>query len=283
MNQPVKFEEISLNGSVRLQRSGITQWDDEGVLLLPKLVPDELIDAYVAERTRLLGGTPKWRPGWNGPTPYLQVPSMRNLACFRPLTEAIRPLIGGHEPGLHLCLTGFQSTERAWHQDRYLNPEYVGERYIAAWIVLEDISSSAGPFEYVPGSHRWRVIDRDKVWSKMRHLGQNPDLPTWPSDSQGWLGDSCQREIERSAKETGVLPKTFLGKRGDVLLWHASLMHRGSRPSDPTTERRALIAHYSSIQVRADMPHRKRMENGSFYFDFPHNVEPETSTHSPSP
>jgi len=279
MNGEVTFQEISTLGTPRLQQTGIQQWDEEGVLHLKDFIPHDLIEAYVQERTNLIGSTDKWRPGWNDAVPYLRVQSMKELACFRPLTEAIRPLIGGHEPGLHLCLTGFQSTERAWHQDRYLNPEYVGERYIAAWIALEDVHEDAGPFEYVPGSHRWPVIERSKVWSRMRQVGQNPDLPTWPSDSQSWVGTACENEIQ----ERGIKTARFLGKKGDVLLWHASLVHRGSKPKNPELERRSLISHYSSIHARPDMQSMRRMENGSFYFFFPEGLkEPSKSTHKPA-
>jgi hypothetical protein len=256
-------------------RHGNHEWEQRGVLHLPGLIPDELIDGYVEERRRLLGGTPKWRPGWNDPVPYLRVESMRRLALYRPLTEAIRGLIGS-EPGLHLCLTGFESTERAWHQDRYLNPEGVGERYIAAWIALDDVSPDAGPFEYAPGSHLWPVIEREKVWAAMRDMDQDPTRPTWPSDSQHWVGAACEAEIEAR----GATVEKFLGKRGDVLLWHASLIHRGSKPLDRQVERRALISHYSSIHARPDMPHLRRIENGSFYFEFAHGyAEPAESTH----
>lgn len=251
-------------------------WEQNGVLYLPKLIPDEMIDAYVEERTRLLGGTEKWRPGWNDPVPYMRVPTMLALATHRPLTEQIRPLIGDREPGLHLCLTGFQSTERAWHQDRYLNPESVGERYIAAWIALDDTHPDSGPFEYVPGSHAWPVIEREKVWREMRVRGQDPARPTWPSDSEGWVGEACEEEMHAR----GAKARPFLAKRGDVLLWHASLVHRGSKPRDASLERRALICHYSAIDARPDMPHLRRCENGSFYFFFEHGLaEPSASTH----
>lgn len=250
-------------------------WERDGVLHLPGLIPSGVIDAYVEARLKLLRGTPKWRTGWNDPTPYLRVPTMLALACYRPLTKAIYPLIG-REPGLHLCLTGFQSTERAWHQDRYLNPESVGERYIAAWIALDDVHEDAGPFQYIPGSHRWPVIEREKVWAGMRARGQDPGKPTWPSDSERWVGDACVEEILRNGAEA----KSFLGKRGDVLLWHASLIHRGSRPANPVLERRALIAHYSGVDARPDMPNIRQLDNGSSYFFFEHGLrEPDESTH----
>lgn len=263
MEPRVDYRELS-NHKPRLPLTGHSQWDEEGVAHLKGLIPHALIDAYVAERKKLIGDTDLWRPGWNDANPYQRVPTMLRLATFRPLSEQIKFFMGDHEPGLHLCLTGFQSTERAFHSDSYLNPEYVRDRYIAAWIVLDDVHPDSGPFEYAPGSHRLPILEREKIWSKMKQLGQDPNLPTWPSDSQGWVGASCERELQ----ERGYPIKQFLGKKGDVLLWHAYLIHRGSKPKNKELERRSLIAHYSSIHARPDMQHMRRTEEGSFYFTF---------------
>jgi hypothetical protein len=239
----------------------IPPWEENGVFLAEGLIPDSLIDAYVRERRKILGNTDRWFHGWPNPTPYMQVESMRGIALYRPLMGLLKALIG-EEAGLHLCLTGFQSTERAWHQDRYLNPEGVGERYIAAWIALDDVHPDSGPFQYVPGSHRWPVIERKRVWDRMAAMGHPFDHRTWPSDSQGWVGEACADEIARRGAE--VVP--FLARRGDVLFWHASLMHRGSAPRDILHERRALICHYSAVSARPDMPTPVRTPEGSSFF-----------------
>ena len=270
------FHDITKLDTRRFSQTGLAQWDNDGVLHLKNFIPDELIDAYVKERKELIGDSPKWRPGWNGPCPYLSVKSMRDLATYPPLIKALSILIDGDEPGLHLCLTGFQSTERKTHSDIYLNPAHVGPYYVAIWIVLEDVHPDAGPFEYAAGSHRWGTIDREKVWSKMKQLGQDPTLSTWPSDSQDWVSQVCEEEMERRGSKF----QPFLGKRGDVLCWNASLLHRGSTPINRELERRALICHFSSTRVRSDMPNMKRNENGSVYFDFPDYKEPENTTHS---
>lgn len=273
------FQEITAENTNPLPPTGIPQWDQEGVLHLERIIPESLIDAYVQERRHLLEGTQNWLPGWNGPCPYLHVYSMRNLALYRPLTEAMKPLIGGNEPGLHLCLSGFRSTERALHMDSYLNPAGVEDHYIAAWIVLEDVHPDAGPFEYVPGSHRWPVIRREKVWDAMKVMNQRFDADSWPSDTQGWVGQACEQEIARRGESL----KQFIGKRGDVLLWHSQLVHRGSIPRNDKLERRSLISHFSSIKHRPDMPAPTQAPNGSYYFVFPDYKEPGISTHKSKP
>jgi ectoine hydroxylase-related dioxygenase (phytanoyl-CoA dioxygenase family) len=107
----------------------------------------------------------------------------------------------------------------------------------------------------VPGSHRWRVITRDKI---AQYLDIND--ATWPAQSEELLSPLVAREIAKSrhpayGDNTSTNPVvTYLPKRGDVLIWHGRLMHRGSRPNVPGSPRRAVIAHFSGITHRPDMP-----------------------------
>ncbi len=74
----------------------------------------------------------------------------------------LRELIG-KETMLHLNLTGWISTERDWHQDDDLNPGPVNSWYAAVWIALDTIDPASGPFEFIPGSHRWPLPRGEKV------------------------------------------------------------------------------------------------------------------------
>jgi len=68
----------------------------------------------------------------------------------------------------------------------------------------------------------------------------------------------------------GSQVEQLLAKKGDVLIWHANLMHRGSKPNVPGTPRKALICHYSSINHRVDMPAKKLFQGrwgSGWYFD----------------
>ncbi len=238
-------------------------WNDEGVVILKNFMPSHKRELYMLARERELKDTPLWRPGWPDPTPYLRVPEMLNLALHPPLMRQIALLLG-EEAGLHLCLTGFQSTERAWHSDTYLNPEGVAEKYIAVWIALDHIHPDSGPFQWVSGSHKWPVIRRSKVWEMQKKRGETYDEKSWPSDTQGWVGEYCADEIERRGGEV----KDFIAEPGDILLWHAFLVHRGSKPKNPVLERPALIAHYSALSARPDMPSRAQTTDGKWYFKF---------------
>lgn len=218
-------------------------WNDEGVVLLEGLIPEHLMVAY---EEAWLSDNSERPMGWDYCTPYRNVPALADILSYGPLHEKMTELVG--EPvGVHLNLTGWRSTTRNWHQDSYLNPPYVGDSYIAAWISLGDIHPDSGPFQYVPGSHRWPQVTREKILAALKPEERDH---LWPTHSERVLTPLFTELIE----DRGVEPVTHLPSRGDVLLWHGRVLHRGSPPVDPTMERRALIAHYSGITHRPDMP-----------------------------
>lgn len=238
-------------------------WQRDGVVIKPGLVPDSLIDLYRSVRDRL-----EEDGGWNMPCPYLHYPEIKCISLYRPITK-MGELLVGHQMGLHLNLTGYVSTERDWHADDYLNPDFVKSKYMAVWIALEDIDPDSGVFQYIPGSHRWPPIRRHLVEKIMKsEQGIELNDPLWPTKTQGWVADACEHEIRRrGAKYINYVPK-----KGDVLFWHGRLIHRGSAPRRPGLKRRALIAHYSSIYHRPDFPKAQYFANSkteSFgaYFD----------------
>ncbi len=235
-----------------------TQWRREGVVVLERFLPDDLIDAYIARRER------EDIIGWVSPTPYEHVPELRALALYRPLTQLMRDLVG-EEMMLHLALTGWISSERAWHQDDYLNPPSVNGWYAAVWMALDTIHPDSGPFEYYPGSHRWPLLRGTKVRAFMtdEDRAEQDSHIHWPRITEPYVLPA----VETEAARRGTPIKQFLGKRGDVLIWHGRLMHRGRKPNVPLMERRSLITHYSGVTHRPDMQNRAE-QDGSVYAVF---------------
>jgi SAM-dependent methyltransferase len=247
---PLDRRGVALERLTPEQRS----WRENGYVILKDFIPNDLVDRYCAVRERLDS-----TGGWPSPAPYLDIPEIRDLCLYGKLSDMLEHLLG--EPmGLHLNLTGWVSTERAWHQDDYLNPPAVNSHYAAVWTALDDIKPDSGPFEFVPGSHRWPFIRQSNVLSL---LGQKDDSdPSWPWESERLLTPFFQAEIAKSGSKI----ERFLGGKGDVLIWHSRLVHRGSRAERPNAERRAMIAHYSAVSRRSDMPTTRRHPGGGLYF-----------------
>ena len=241
------------------------EWSKNGYLILRKFIPDELIEAYAKVRER--------DGEYQSSTPYMDVPEIRDICLYWPLMRMLAHLLG--EPmALHLNLTGWKSTERNWHQDDYLNPPYVCGHYAAVWTALDDIHPDSGPMELIPGSHRWPWLRRDLV---LKHCRKNCETcrgtgkmgndnvrdgrttvacrkcsgPDWPKTTESFVVPAVEEYIDRVGPGETV---QFMASAGDILIWHAGLMHRGSVPIDTTLERRSLISHYSAISKRKDMP-----------------------------
>jgi len=237
-------------------------WNEDGVVFLKSFIPEEIMRHYEECWLRENAGR---QGGWPDPIPYMRHPEVANLFLYPPLTRELESLIG--EPaGLHLNLTGWVSTERNWHQDTYLNPSHVGDYYAAVWIALDDISPLSGPFEFVPGSHRWRVLERDKVCNL---LGVSSDDHRWPKLTEGPVHAALETVIAASGRDV----ERHLPCRGDVLIWHGRLAHRGSPPAISGMLRRAAIAHYSGVNHRSDMPQAIQTTEGSWYFPLETDLE----------
>lgn len=235
----------------------------DGYTVAERLIPDDLIDAYAEEWLATNGpdGDGDYRPGgWPDATPYMRHPALRSLCTYGPLSDLLAHLIG--EPmAVHLNLTGWVTTERDWHQDSYLNEPYVGGHYAAVWIALDEIHQDSGPFQLVKGSTAWPQVSQRKVRGALRERGLDGDGPMWPKATETLLTPLFEAELERRRPEV----VTFLPGRGDVIVWNGRALHRGSRANRPGMERRALIAHYSGVGHRPDMPPAIR-EGGGWLF-----------------
>jgi hypothetical protein len=249
--------ELGANGA-------LGSWVENGYMILPRAIPAAAIDAYCdqfeADAIRRARSQPhmsanqlaaavgnELAAGYGVGTPYMRVAELRDVALHRNLT-AVLDSIHGEPMGLHLNLTGWKSTRRGFHVDAYLNPPYVGPFYAATWIALDDVHADAGPFEFVPGSHRWPAPTQAKVLARMGEDGTDPD---WPWRSEQLLSPLYEREIVNRRAHV----ERFLPHKGDVLVWSPYLVHRGSVPHDAELERRCLISHYSVVSRRLDMPH----------------------------
>ena len=105
----------------------------------------------------------------------------------------------------------------------------------ASWVALEDVQPLSGEFQFVPGSHRL------------------PELLHYGTD-KGHHGDyreygTILETTLRMCEERGLKTAKFMAKKGDVLIWHADLMHGGAPIQDHTRTRKSLVAHFMPLGV----------------------------------
>lgn len=257
------FDEQYDSLTIPAPEAGPADWNDDGFVIKKGLIPEALMVDYekcwiennaeiIDEKLLMI------RPGgWPDCTPYRRHPEVMEILMHEEISLTMEELIG--EPaGVHLNLSGWKSTTRNWHQDTYLNPPHVGDYYIAIWIALETINPDAGPFQIIPGSHRWRTVTQEKI---LAALPEEQRDYRWPKYSEDILTPMFEHVIESHKAE--VL--TYLPERGDVLFWHGRLLHRGSIANNPLLPRKSLIAHYSGINHRQDMPKAERHGSGWYF------------------
>lgn len=234
-------------------------WHDNGYLIMKNASTLKHMEAYM-DSCPFKDNTPPKLGGYGCTQPYVSKEPMQEILLNGEVMEKMKELIG-EELGLNLALTGWQSTQREWHQDDYLNPGDVHGFYIAVWYALEDIHPDAGPLTLVPGTHKWPLLRREKVWSVMRPRNVSLD-PNWPKYSEEFLTPLFENEFEREQLKN----ETFLAKKGDVLLWHARLAHEGSAPKDASLTRKAIIGHYTSLKRSPALWKGARKNNGGWTY-----------------
>lgn len=125
-------------------------------------------------------------------------------------------------------------------QPLHRDPVYVKmtppSHLLAAWIALEDIGPDCGPLIYLPGSHRlpYYQYEPGRYAFDFSKDGDAESLA-----SQKWDQERCA--------SAGLELETLTCPRGHVLIWHHSLLHGGSYPTDPELTRKSFVVHYSTL------------------------------------
>lgn len=129
-------------------------------------------------------------------------------------------------------------SQQPLHRDPVFVQTQPPSHLFAAWIALEDIDARSGPLVYVPGSHRLPYYQFEP--------GE------WRLDNARFGGREKEAMLEmaefdrRQAEEHGLKPEVFTCKRGDALIWHASLLHGGAVVEDPSLTRKSFVVHFST-------------------------------------
>lgn len=131
-----------------------------------------------------------------------------------------------------------QGSQQRAHSDSIHMTTYPLGYLVAAWIALEDITPHNGPLFYYPGSHKLPyLLNNDfNEGSTFLTLGKKDY-----SDYEDVLEDLVL--------QNGYAKKQFLAKKGDVLIWHANLVHGGSPIVDANSTRKSMVVHYYAADV----------------------------------
>ncbi len=129
------------------------------------------------------------------------------------------------------------SNQRA-HSDSIHMTTYPLGYLIAVWIALEDTNPDNGPLFYYPGSHRLPYLlneDFNEGATGLR-LGRKDYV-------------DYEDRIAAVLEEEQLEKEIFLAKKGDILIWHANLIHGGLPVNNPALTRKSMVIHYYAQDV----------------------------------
>ena len=149
--------------------------------------------------------------------------------------EVISLIFG--EPAIATQSLYFQwGSQQGLHRDPVFVQMTPPSHLAAAWIALEDIGPDCGPLIYLPKSHR------------LPYYQFEPGRYLFDHGKDGEEGLKAAEEWDkRHCAEAGLELETLTCKRGDVLIWHHSLLHGGSFPTDPALTRKSFVVHFSTL------------------------------------
>jgi ectoine hydroxylase-related dioxygenase (phytanoyl-CoA dioxygenase family) len=211
----------------------LLHWCDKGYMIIPGLFEYEA-DNINAEIERLKQENAvdfnftgrKIMDAWQYSEPINKV--FRNNTVLK-----ILEFVFQKKPAPFQTINFIYGSEQRPHSDSiHMTTEPLG--YLAAiWIALEDIHVGSGELMYYPGSHKLNY-----VMSEDYNTGNNA-LKLGEHNY-----DNYEEKINEVIEQHHFKPQYFHAKKGDVLIWHANLLHGGSSIIDPSLTRKSMVAHY---------------------------------------
>jgi ectoine hydroxylase-related dioxygenase (phytanoyl-CoA dioxygenase family) len=197
-----------------------------------KATVDVLHGALVGQRLRAVEAPAE---AFRGPIKindlFIDEPEVRDLALNRKLTQILSELLDG-APIICNSLNFLWGSQQPDHFDTWYMPPPVQNKLAVTSICLEDVSPHAGPLAYYPGTHRIPPY-------RFSHGGIHAIESEMPAGRAYIAEQMAAMKSER---------KEFIGRQGDVFLWHGQLLHGGSRITEMRQTRKTLVTHYWRAQ-----------------------------------
>lgn len=165
---------------------------------------------------------------------HLLIPELREVLEHRPTIEILTLLLG-REIRPFQTLAFFGGSEQLEHSDSIHMTTHPVGHLAATWTAVEDIDPDSGPLIYYPGSHRLPyLLSRDVGISPRESL----------LDPYTAYASKYEPAVQQLIRSEGLQAKIFTPRRGDVLVWHANLLHGGTARKDRSRSRKSIVSHY---------------------------------------
>lgn len=214
-------------------KKSVDHYNENGFLVLRNYLNDETADTINAEIDKLVeNGTLKFRYGGKLMFAIHHSQLINRIGNDKELLKFLSILLDG-EAKLFQSINFINGSQQKTHSDSIHMTTYPLGGLLGVWIALEDTDETNGALHYIPGSHTLPYF-------------LNSDY-----NNEGTffkMGQKSYKEyevfLEGKVKELGLKKEIFRAKKGDLLVWHANILHGGEPHTDKTRTRKSLVYHY---------------------------------------
>ncbi len=215
-----------------------TDWFEQGYLIFRNFFSKDEVMAINEEVDALLQkGKVKQRHKNKIFFAYRQSALLEAVVRRNELVELMSALTG-RQMFPFQSLNFIKGSQQKAHSDSIHMTTYPRAYLTAIWIALESVDDNNGPLFYYPGSHRLPYV-------------MNPDFNH--GGDRFRIGRQANKRYEEKIaeiiEEEGLKSKTFHTQPGDLLIWHANLIHGGDPIADPGRTRKSMVVHYFAEDV----------------------------------
>jgi len=231
--KPVKEETPDLSDLPEDYRKSVADFDQNGYCILPGFFAEELIDSANSDIDRMLkSGEIRFKWGMKIMFAWKKSKAIEQMGKDERLMSILTNLVG-YKPTLFQSINFIEGSQQHTHSDSIHMTTFPLGGMIAGWIAMEDVAPQQGALHYYPGSHKL------PYYLNADYDNEGSFFLTGP---KGY--DAYEDFLAHKIEEQGLKKEIFSAKKGDILIWHANLMHGGEPHTDKTKTRKSTVFHY---------------------------------------
>jgi len=220
-------------------QEALLPWSDKGYAILPRFFSAAQIDEVNEEIEALVNSGKvhmKYRQN-KIMFAFHESECIRKMGMDKQLMQILGLLLG-REVRLFQSINFLHGSEQHTHSDSIHMTTFPFGYMIACWIALEDVGPEQGPLHYFPGSHTLPYLMNDA------YQNEGDGLKIGPQPYEKY-----EEMIAKVVEERKLEKQIFAAKKGDVLIWHANLLHGGEAHQDKSKTRKSMVFHYYANDV----------------------------------
>lgn len=214
-------------------QQALLRWPDDGFVVLRGLFKPEEVAAINAEMDRLINEkiVDFNFTGRKVMFAFHHSELLKKYVHDQRILDVMDFLLGKHVK-VFQSINFLTGSEQAAHSDSIHMTTYPLGYMIAAWIALEEITADNGPLVYHVGSHKLPYL----LNGSYDHGGNRFVIG---EEAYARYEDAVDGSIEKGQFER----REFHAHPGDVLFWHANLLHGGKKMTVPGSSRKSMVIH----------------------------------------